>query len=73
MVPTPLGLGGLTDPCSYSRLFFSNQLPTSNSIETPAIIQGFELNECLRVVVKPKYCCRVEGESLISASIDQFQ
>ena len=27
----------------------------------------------LRVVVKRKYCCRVEGESLISASIDQFQ
>ena len=27
----------------------------------------------LRVVVKPKYCCRVEGESLISASIDHFQ
>ena len=28
----------------------------------------------LRVEVKPKYCCRAEGESsLISASIDQFQ
>ena len=27
----------------------------------------------LRVVLKPKYCCRVEGESLISTSIDQFQ
>ena len=27
----------------------------------------------LRVVVKPKYCCGVEGESLISASIDHFQ
>ena len=27
----------------------------------------------LRVVLKPKYCCRVEGELLISASIDQFQ
>ena len=27
----------------------------------------------LRVVLKPKYRCRVEGESLISASIDQFQ
>ena len=27
----------------------------------------------LRVVEKPKYCCRVNGESLISASIDQFQ
>ena len=27
----------------------------------------------LRVVVKRKYCCRAEGESLISASIDQFQ
>ena len=25
----------------------------------------------LRVVVKPKYCCRVEGESLISASTRQ--
>ena len=27
----------------------------------------------LRVVVKRKYCCRVECKSLISASIDQFQ
>ena len=27
----------------------------------------------LRVVVKPKYCCRVEGESLFSAAIDKFQ
>ena len=27
----------------------------------------------LRVVVKRKYCCRVVGESLISASIDHFQ
>ena len=27
----------------------------------------------LRAVVIRKYCCRAEGESLISASIDQFQ
>lgn len=27
----------------------------------------------LCVVLKPKYCSRVESESLISASIDQFQ
>ena len=27
----------------------------------------------LRVVVKPKYCCRVEGELLFSDAIDQFQ
>ena len=27
----------------------------------------------LSVVVKPKYCCRVEGKSFISASIDHFQ
>ena len=27
----------------------------------------------LRVVVKPKYSCRVEGESLFSAANDQFQ
>ena len=27
----------------------------------------------LRVAVKPNYCCRAEGESSISASIDQFQ
>ena len=26
---------GLTAPCSYCRLFFFNQLPTSNFIETP--------------------------------------
>ena len=27
----------------------------------------------LRVVLKPKYYCRVAGKSLISASIDEFQ
>ena len=27
----------------------------------------------LSVVVKPKYCCRVEDESLISASIVHFE
>ena len=32
----PSRLRGLTASCSYSRLFFSNQLPTSNFIETPA-------------------------------------
>ena len=31
------------------------------------------VSECTSVVVKPKYCCRVEGESLFSAAIDQFQ
>ena len=36
--PRPPRLRGLTAPCSYSRLFFSNQLPTSNFIETPAYI-----------------------------------
>ena len=30
-------------------------------------------SNCLRGVVKPKYCCRVEGESIFSAAIDQFQ
>ena len=34
--PTPTRLRGLTAPCSHSRLLFSNQLPTSNFIETPA-------------------------------------
>ena len=29
---------GLTAPISYSWLFFSNQLPTSTFIETPALI-----------------------------------
>ena len=28
-------LRGMTAPCLYSRLLFSNQLPTSNFIETP--------------------------------------
>ena len=32
---TPPRLRGLTAPCSYSRLSFSNQLPTPNFIETP--------------------------------------
>ena len=36
MPPDPPRLWGLTAPCSYSRLLFSNQLPTSNFIETPA-------------------------------------
>ena len=35
MPPDPPRLRGLTTPCSYSQLFFSNQLPTSNFIETP--------------------------------------
>ena len=33
--PRPPRLRDLTTPCSYSRLLFSNQLPTSNFIETP--------------------------------------
>ena len=33
--PPPPRLMGLMAPCSYSRLFFFNQLPTSNFIETP--------------------------------------
>ena len=35
MPPDPPRLRGLTAPNTYSRLFFSNQLPTSNFIETP--------------------------------------
>ena len=27
----------------------------------------------LCVVLKPEYCCRVEGESLDSTSVDQFK
>ena len=38
---TPLGLRGLMAPCSYSRLLFSNQLPTSYFIETPACCSNF--------------------------------
>ena len=35
-------LRGLTAPCSYSRLLFSNQLPTSNFIDTPdKVLTGF--------------------------------
>ena len=36
MPPDPPRLRGFIAPCSYSRLFFSNQLPTSKFIETPA-------------------------------------
>ena len=36
----PLRLRGLTAPCSYGRLLFSNQLPTPNFIETPALRNG---------------------------------
>ena len=35
MPPDPPRLRGLTAPCSCRRLFSSNQLPTSNFIETP--------------------------------------
>ena len=46
MPPDPPRLRGLT-PCSYSRLLFSNQLPTSNFIETPGVSR-FE-NQVLRI------------------------
>ena len=36
--PRPPRLRGLTAPCSYSRLLFSNQLPTSNFIETLTLV-----------------------------------
>ena len=36
----PPRLMGLMAPCSYSRLFFFNQLPTSNFIETPDFNSG---------------------------------
>ena len=36
--PRPPRLRVLAAPCSYSRLFFSNQLPTSNFIEAPDIV-----------------------------------
>ena len=35
MLPDPTRLRGLTAPCSYSRLLFSNQRPILNFIETP--------------------------------------
>ena len=35
MPPNPPRLRGQTAPCSYSRLFFSNQLPISNFVEPP--------------------------------------
>ena len=38
MPPDPPRLMGLTAPCSYSRFFFFNQLPTSNFIETPELV-----------------------------------
>ena len=38
MPPDVPRLMGLTAPCSYSRLFFSNQLSTSNFIEIPVNI-----------------------------------
>ena len=35
MPPNHPNLRGLRDPCSYSQLFFTNQLPTLNFIESP--------------------------------------
>ena len=37
MPPDPPRLMGLTVPCSQSRLFSFNQLPTLNFIETPGL------------------------------------
>ena len=36
MPPDPPSKRGLAAPCQYRRLLFSNWLPTSNFIETPA-------------------------------------
>ena len=41
----PARLRVLTAPCSYSWLFFSNQLPTSNFIETPELITTISPNQ----------------------------
>ena len=38
MPPDPPRLMGLMAPCSYSRLFFFSQLPTSNFIEIPELV-----------------------------------
>ena len=42
----------LTAPCSYSRLLFSNQLPTSNFIDTP----GHSINFSAASVMLLKLC-----------------
>ena len=41
--PRPRRLMGLVAPCSYSRLFSSSQLPTSNFIETPIILKQIKV------------------------------
>ena len=46
MPPDPPRLRGFTGPCSYSRLFFSNQLPTSNFIETPESYMAVKYEGC---------------------------
>ena len=44
---TPLSKRGLAAPCQYRRLLFSNWLPTSNFIETPAIIFTLWVFRCI--------------------------
>ena len=68
--PYPPRLKGVTAPCSYGRLFSSNQLPTSNFIETPVqllflrnhlsflsigIFTTFRYLDCYALCVR---CCR---------------
>ena len=51
-------------PCSYSRLFFSNQLPTSNFIETPALkIPSFDGQESENVKVAVYFQGRTNNKS----------
>ena len=47
MPPDPLA----TAPCSYSWLFFSNQLPASNFIETPELINNSRAREMVAEVM----------------------
>ena len=47
MPPDPPRLRGLVEPWLYSRLFFPNQLPTSNFIETPVYYIGREIEKII--------------------------
>ena len=44
--PPPPRKRGLTPPCRYSRLLYSNLLPTSFLIETPEVVRAFAFYQC---------------------------
>ena len=73
MPPYPPRLRGLMPPYSYSRLFFSNQLSTSNFIETPAWMlkgyqQGAQKKKMFKNIIDKNYYDVLARKSFFSTS-----